>query len=62
MRGERTVRGTSCVVLLDGGAGAGAVARVRALVHRPLEEVVLQRVVRRDARLRVVVEHAHDEI
>lgn len=35
---------------------------VRALVRRPLEERVLERVVRRDPRLRIVVEHSQDKV
>lgn len=47
----------------DGRTGARAVGRrVGTLVRRALEEVVLQRVVRRDSRLGVVVQHAQDEV
>ena len=48
--------------LHGGGGGGGGVGGVRALVHRALEEVVLQRVVRRDPRLRVEVQHAQDQV
>ena len=43
-------------------ATAASADSVRALVHGALEEVVLQRVVRRDACACVVVEHACDEV
>ena len=45
-----------------GGTRACAVAGVRTLVHGAFEEVVLEGVVGRDARLRVVIKHSHDEI
>ena len=45
-------------MVLHGGAGGRAVGRVRALVRRLLEEVVLQRVVGGDAGLGVKVQHA----
>lgn len=48
--------------VLHGGAGGRAARRVGALVSRALEEVVLQRIVRRDARLGVIIQHAADEI
>ncbi|RUS72588.1 hypothetical protein EGW08_019651, partial [Elysia chlorotica] len=56
--------GAACA-RLHGGAGRGAVAvvaRVGALVRGLLEEVVLQRVVGRDARLGVVLQHAQDQV
>lgn len=43
-------------------AGAVGVEGVRTLVGGALEEVMLQRVVGRDARLRVIVQHAQDEV
>ena len=49
-------------LLLHGGTGARAVGRVRALIRRALEKIMLQRVVRGDARLGVVVEHAQNQV
>ena len=45
-----------------GGAGRRRAVGVGALVGRPLEEVVLQRVVGHDARLGVVIQHPQDQI
>ena len=57
-----TLRDGRCVVLLHRGTRRRTIGRVRALVRGPLEEVVLQRVVGRDASLRVAVEHAKDQV
>lgn len=48
--------------MVHGRAGGGGAAGVGALVCRLLEEVVLQRVKGRDARLGVVVQHAEDQV
>lgn len=48
--------------MVHGRAGGGGAAGVRALIRGLLEEVVLQGVEGRDARLGVVVEHAQDQI
>ena len=50
------------VVLLHGGTRRRTIGRVRALVRGPLEEVVLEGIVGRDARLGVAVEHAKDKV
>ena len=48
--------------LVGGGDGGRLLRGVGRLVGRLLEEVVLQAVVRRDARLRVVVQHAPHQV
>lgn len=50
------------MAVVHGRAGGGGAAGVGALVRRLLEEVVLQRVKGRDARLGVVVQHAEDQV
>ena len=47
-------------LLLHRGTCTRAVGRVRALIRRSFEKIVLQSVVRRDACLGVVIEHAQD--
>ena len=48
--------------VVHGRAGGGGAAGVGAFVRGLLEEVVLQGVERRDARLGVVVQHAQDQV
>ncbi len=50
------------VAVVHGRAGGGGAAGVGALIRRLLEEVVLQRVKGRDARLGIVVQHAQDQV
>lgn len=50
------------VAVVHGRAGGGGAAGVGALVRCLLEEVVLQRVEGRDARLGVVVQHTQDQV
>lgn len=50
------------MAVVHGRAGGGGAAGVGALISRLLEEVVLQRVKGRDARLGIVVQHAQDQV
>ena len=49
-------------MVAHGRTGRCRAVRVGALVGRSFEEIVLQRVVRSDPRLRVVVQHAQDQV
>lgn len=46
----------------DGRTGTSAICRVGTFVRRPLEKIVLQRIVRCDSRLGVVIQHAQDKV
>ena len=49
-------------LLFHRGTRTRAVCCIRTLISRPLEEVMLQRVIRRDSSLRVVVKHAKNQV
>ena len=59
---ELTGVGAADRLLLHRGTCTRAVRRVRALIRRSFEKIVLQSVVGRDARLWVVVEHAQNQV
>ena len=61
--GTTDVRGVCAASWVHGGRRGGrGVGCVCALIHCTLEEVVLQRIVGRDPRLRVEVQHTQDQV